>query len=83
MTLAGAELAGPQAIEEIRQGIDATDLAHLRARVASQVDFLKKLSDELLRQAESQPPSERISGGEAEAIWQEMRLTALRVRISV
>lgn len=42
------------------------------AIVASQVAFLKRLADELLHQAEGQPPSERIPGAEAEKIWQEM-----------
>jgi creatinine amidohydrolase len=42
------------------------------AIVASQVEYLKHLSDELLRQAEAQPPAERISWAEAEAIWDEM-----------
>jgi len=40
--------------------------------VASQVKFFQRLSDELLRQAETQPPSERITGDDAERIWQEM-----------
>ena len=40
--------------------------------VASQVDFLKRLSDELLRQAETQPRRDPISMAEAEAIWREM-----------
>jgi creatinine amidohydrolase len=42
------------------------------AIVASQVEFLKELSDELLRQAEGQAPGERIPGSAAEEIWQEM-----------
>jgi len=40
--------------------------------VASQVAHLKELSDELLRQAESQPQGDRIPWSDAEAIWQEM-----------
>ena len=40
--------------------------------VTSQVTFIRHLSDELLRQAKDQPPSERISWDEAEQIWQEM-----------
>jgi len=40
--------------------------------VASQVEFLERLSDELLRQAEDQPPGERVPMSEAEEIWQEM-----------
>jgi len=42
------------------------------AVVASQVAFLKRLGDELLRQAEGERPGERIPGEEAEAIWREM-----------
>ena len=42
------------------------------AIVASQVEYLKRLSDELLRQADSQPQGRSISGQDAEAIWQEM-----------
>jgi len=42
------------------------------AIVASQVDYLKRLSDALLRQAESQPAGERISWADAEAIWSKM-----------
>ena len=41
--------------------------------VASQVAFLKRLSDELLEQARSQPPGERITGEQAEVIWQTMQ----------
>lgn len=40
--------------------------------VASQVEFLNRLADELLRQAESQPEGERIPGSEAEMIWGEI-----------
>jgi creatinine amidohydrolase len=40
--------------------------------VASQVEFLGRLAAALLRQAESQPPCERIPGEAAEQIWQEM-----------
>lgn len=40
--------------------------------VASQVDYLGRLADELLGQAESQPQSRRIGQEEAEEIWQEM-----------
>ena len=40
--------------------------------MASQVEYLKRLSDELLRQAERQRQGERIPRSEAEAIWQEM-----------
>jgi creatinine amidohydrolase len=40
--------------------------------VKSQIGFLKRLADELLRQAATQPPSERISWDKAESIWQEM-----------
>jgi len=43
------------------------------AIVASQVAFLGRLADALLREAEGKPPSERISGEQAEQIWQEMR----------
>jgi creatinine amidohydrolase/Fe(II)-dependent formamide hydrolase-like protein len=42
------------------------------AIVASQVAYLKRLADALLREAESFPPSERIPWAEAEAIWREM-----------
>jgi hypothetical protein len=42
------------------------------AIVASQVEYLKRLSDELLRQAEALPAGERISWADAEAIWAEM-----------
>lgn len=42
------------------------------AIVASQVAYFKRLSDELLRQAASQPPSERIWADETESIWQEV-----------
>lgn len=42
------------------------------AIVASQVAFFERLSDELLRQAEDQPPGERIPGEQAEEIWQEI-----------
>lgn len=42
------------------------------AIVASQVAYLGRLADELLRQAEGQPEGERIPGETAEAIWQEM-----------
>ena len=40
--------------------------------VASQVEYLGKLSEKLLREAEEQPQGERISQEETEAIWQEM-----------
>lgn len=40
--------------------------------VESQIDFLKRLSDELLRQAEGQPASERIPHEAAEIIWREI-----------
>lgn len=42
------------------------------AIVASQVAFLKRLADALLKEAEMQPASERIPGEEAEKIWQAM-----------
>jgi len=42
------------------------------AIVASQVAFLKKLADALLRQAKKRAPGERISAQATEAIWQEM-----------
>ena len=42
------------------------------AIVASQVAFLNRLADELLRQSEGRPPSERIPFDDAEKIWQEM-----------
>lgn len=42
------------------------------AIVASQVGYLKRLADELLRQAEGMPPCERIPGAAAESIWQAM-----------
>jgi creatinine amidohydrolase len=42
------------------------------AIVASQVAFLGRLAEVLLKEAEGQPPSERISWAEAEQIWQEM-----------
>ena len=40
--------------------------------VESQVVYLNRLADELLRQSESQPIGERILGEEAGEIWQEM-----------
>lgn len=42
------------------------------AIVASQVRFLKKLSDELLKQAGDMPGGQRIPGAEVELMWQEM-----------
>jgi creatinine amidohydrolase len=42
------------------------------AIVASQVAYLQRLADELLRQAQEQPPCERIPAAKADAIWQEM-----------
>jgi creatinine amidohydrolase len=41
--------------------------------VGSQVEFLAKLSDELLRQAQAQPPGARITGDAAEQIWREIQ----------
>lgn len=40
--------------------------------VASQIEFLGRLGDELLRQAEGTPPSDRIPMAEAEKIWQDV-----------
>jgi creatinine amidohydrolase len=40
--------------------------------VASQVEFLGRLADELLRQSGEQPASERITWDEAEEIWGEV-----------
>lgn len=42
------------------------------AIVASQVTFFERLSDDLLRQAETHSPGERIPTDQAEEIWQEM-----------
>jgi hypothetical protein len=40
--------------------------------VTSQIDYLKKLADHLLAEAEEQPSGERIPGDTAEDIWKEM-----------
>lgn len=61
----GVVFASPHGAREAsrREGEHITD---------SQVDFLERLSDELLRQAASQPAGARIDQEEAESIWQDV-----------